>query len=60
MMIFLWLLIGVGIYYLFAKDGIGNSKLTGNKNSTEILKERYVNGEINEETFKKMLDTINR
>lgn len=58
MMILFWLLIGFGIYYFLIskKDvNLGNSHKT---RPEEKLKERYVNGEIDEETFNKRLKTI--
>jgi len=58
MMIFFWALMGIGIYYLLTnkKDvNLGNNHKTSPE---EKLKERYVNGEIDEETFNKMLKTI--
>lgn len=50
-MIVLWILIIIAAYYIF-KDRI-HLDIRGNENSNaeEILKQRYVNGEINEETY---------
>ena len=58
-MILFWVLIGFAIYYL-----ITNSKAEGNKNknkkdSVETLKMRYINGEIDEETYGRILKVLN-
>ncbi len=73
MMILVWVIVGFGLYY-FMKNTNGNN--TGNESSNnhsgccstnknkkspeEILKERFVNGEIDEETYLKMKDTLNK
>ena len=58
MMIFGWILIGWVIYY-FIKNGEFESKCKNSKSAEDILKERYVNGEIDEVTYNKMKMTIN-
>ena len=60
MMILLLLFLGFGIYYLVTNKGIANIKLNGSKTPEEILMNRYVNGEIDEETYARMKETINR
>jgi len=60
MMILVWLLIGFGIYYFIKNDEIVKVKYKGGNAPEEILKERYVSGEIDEATFKKMKITINQ
>jgi uncharacterized membrane protein len=60
MMIILWVLIGVGIYYVLKSNG----KIDFDKNSQSdpesVLKQRYVNGEIDDETYSKMLKTLRK
>ena len=58
MMIFVWLLIGFSIYYFIKNDE--SAKIKNGSTPEDILKERYVNGEIDEATFKKMKITINK
>jgi putative membrane protein len=59
-MIFFWLLIILAIFML-AKElfcpGRGG-KENGGESAEEILKKRYARGEINEEEFRKMRDTL--
>lgn len=57
MMIFGWLIIGFIIYHLL-KDR-GTSFINTDNNAEARLKERYVNGEIDEETYLRMKKTIN-
>lgn len=59
MMIFIWILVGLGIYY-FLKNKNGESFQSGQRNSpVEVLKLRYANGEIDKETYIKILESIN-
>lgn len=58
MMILTFLLLGFVIYYFVANKDVQNFKLSSNKNPEEILRERYVNGEIDEETFKNMKEVL--
>lgn len=60
MMIIWLLLIGIVLYALLAKPGkqIGGWKKT-EEDPGEILKNRYVNGEITEEEYKRMLKIVN-
>lgn len=53
------LLLGVGAYFLFFNKSSSKIQFPNSKNAEEILKERFVNGEIDEETFKKMKITLN-
>ncbi len=57
MMFLFWIIIGFGIYYLYTnRDQSANA---GNRQSAEDkLKERYVNGEIDTETYQRMLKTL--
>lgn len=60
-MMYLWvLLIGLAIYFLLVKPGkrIGESAKSGD-DPEELLKKRFVNGEITEETYKNMLKIVN-
>lgn len=58
-MILIWVALIFGIYYLFVNKGTANIRFNGNKDPEEVLKERYVNGEIDEEAYKRMKETIN-
>lgn len=65
MMIFVWLLIGFGIYYFVRNNK--STKVFSNNDSTpagrtpeDILMERYASGEIDEATFMRMKETIKR
>ena len=58
MMMLVWVLIGFGVYYMI-KEQKGSGFRSGDKTGPEeTLKQRYVNGEIDEETFNRMLKTI--
>jgi putative membrane protein len=57
-MILFLVLIGFGIYFLFFNNGKSNIKFPNSKSPEEKLKERFVNGEIDEETYKKMKETL--
>lgn len=59
MFIGLILLIGIGAYFLFFNKGSTKIQFPNSKSAEETFKERFVNGEIDEETFKKMRNTIN-
>lgn len=60
MMILIWALIGFAIYYLITenKDDSKNKNNT-KKDPVEILKLRYVNGEIDEETYHRTRKVLN-
>lgn len=60
MMMFIWLLLGFGIYYLVTNKNRANTRSTYSKTPEEILKERYAIGEIDEETFERMKKNINK
>jgi len=60
MMIFGLILIGLVIYYFIKNGELNLSKSSNGKTPEDILKERYVNGEIDEATFNKMKMTINK
>ena len=57
MMFLFWIIIGFGIYYLYTNRD--QSVRSDNQQSAEDkLKERYVNGEIDTETYQHMLKTL--
>ena len=58
MMIFIWLIIGLGIYFLLKNNGSIDIGQRPKANAEEILKMRYAKGEIDEETFKKMITML--
>jgi len=62
MMILLWIIIGFGVYYLLnsSKSNKSDCCLTPKKKPEELLKERFVKGEIDEETYIKMKETLNK
>lgn len=65
MMILIWIIIGLGIYYFMRNNSFNNdnsccSTSKNKKTPEEILKERFINGEIDEETYLKMKDTLNK
>ncbi len=57
MMFFGWIIIAVILYYAFGnKDG--STAFVKGKSSREVLDDRFVNGEIDEETYKRMKKTL--
>lgn len=56
-MIIIWIAAGFLIYYLLKNDNNINIK-SKSKDAEEVLKERYVKGEIDDETFNKMMKII--
>lgn len=59
MMVLFWILIGLAVYYLVKNDGQAHSRNKNKKDAIEILKLRYVNGEIDQETYRRTLDVLN-
>lgn len=58
-MIILWILLGVGIYYLFIKkEGIDLSLNNRQNEAEKVLQLRFVNGEITQEEYEKMRKII--
>lgn len=60
-MMYIWfLLIGLAVYFLLVKPGkrFGGTEKSGD-DPEELLKKRFVNGEITEEEYKKMLKIVN-
>ena len=60
MMIIGLVLIGVIIYYFVKNGEFEKTKSRSGKMAEDILKERYVNGEIDEATYTKMKMTISK
>lgn len=58
MMIFFWILIIAVIFYLFRDHETKRTTIHSEHSPEAVLKERYVNGEIDEETFERMKKTI--
>ena len=58
MMIFFWILIVLGFYYIIQNKGDGMKKANQYPTAQELLKERFVKGEIDEITFERMNKTI--
>ncbi|MFA9376630.1 MAG: hypothetical protein ACERKZ_07740 [Lachnotalea sp.] len=59
MMIFTWVFLVLGIYYFIYYNQPIKVRCNNLTKAEDILIERYVNGEIDEVTFKKMKMTIN-
>ncbi len=57
-MIFIWILLGIGIYYLIIEKNGKNLIDTKKDDAKEALDLRYVNGEIDDETYEKMKKLI--
>ena len=58
MMILFWVLIGIAIYYLIKDDNNEKQMKKTKNNAEEVLKLRFVNGEIDQETYKRTLEVI--
>jgi len=59
MMILLLVLIGFAVYYMTKNGGQAESRNKNQRDSVEVLKLRYVSGEIDEETYKRTLKVLN-
>lgn len=57
-MMFLFPILIIGIGYYLLKEGKINLESKNNNSASNRLDERYINGEIDEETYKKMKKTI--
>jgi uncharacterized membrane protein len=54
-------IIGVILYFVFRNKGDWTNKDSQKPDeSVELLKQRYINGEIDEEQYKKMLEVLKR
>ena len=58
MMFLFWIIIGFGIYYLYTNRE-QNVQKDNRPSAEDQLKERYVNGEIDTETFRHILKALN-
>lgn len=58
MMILIWLLIGFGIYYLVKDNNNEERKSNSKADAVEMLKLRYVNGEIDQQTYLRTLEVL--
>jgi len=59
MMILFLVLIGFVVYYMTKNSGQAESRNKNQRDSVEVLKLRYVSGEIDEETYKRTLKVLN-
>lgn len=59
MMILGLIIIGIVVYVLLKNTGVLTSEKQNKFASIEILKRRYVNGELDDEEYKRMLKIIN-
>ena len=57
-MMFIWLIIGLFIYYLYKNKSEVNINTRKTDSAAEILKQRYVKGEIDDETFERMMKNL--
>lgn len=57
-MILLWVAIGFGIYYLLKNNGKIEFSGQNRNNATDVLKQRYAKGEINDEEYERMYKII--
>ena len=60
MMIIIWVLLGVGVYYVLKSSGKIDIGKNSQPDAEAVLKQRYVNGEIDDETYSKMLKTLRK
>lgn len=60
MMIFPWLIICIVIYLIYSKDGFKSISSKVKQSPVDILKIRYVSGEIDEGTYIDMKETLNK
>ncbi len=58
MMIIIWILLGLGVIYVFKSTGKIDFGNNSQSDPEKALKQRYVNGEIDDETYSKMLKTL--
>jgi len=59
MMILFIVLIGLAVYYLVTNNKAEEDKNNSRKDPIETLKQRYVSGEIDEETYRRTLKVLN-
>ncbi|MCF8019190.1 conserved protein of unknown function [Petrocella atlantisensis] len=58
MMLLVFALIGFGIYYMVKEQKVTGFRSDAKTGPEETLKQRYATGEIDEETFTRMMKTI--
>lgn len=58
MMIFIWIILGLLIYHMYKNNESLNINKQKTNSSMEVLKQRYVRGEIDDETFERMKKII--
>lgn len=58
MMIFLWIILIIVVFYILGDHEKHNNKQNQETSAEDVLKMRYVKGEINDETFEKMKKII--
>ncbi len=58
MYILLLLLIGVIVYFVIVNKNKTSFNLPGRKSPEDILNERFANGEIDEQTYRKMKEAL--
>ncbi len=54
------ILIGVAIYFLVKNGTLKTNQSASSKSPLDIVGERYANGEIDEQTYKAMKDTLSK
>lgn len=57
-MMIMWAVIGLVIYYLYKNNASVGMNLPKQQSSMDVLKQRYVNSEIDDETYEKMKKII--
>lgn len=57
-MIFVWIIIGLLIYYMYKNNSSVSINSEKKSSSLEVLKHRYVKGEIDDETYERMKKII--
>lgn len=59
MMILIWVLIGFAVYYFIKNNKADENRNKSKADPVEALKLRYINGEIDEETYRRTLKVLN-
>lgn len=54
----LLILLGAGLYFLLKDNTRPGVRIPGLRSAEETLKQRYVNGEIDDDTYLKMKETL--
>ena len=58
MMILFLVLIGLAVYYMVSERNKSEQKSSGRNDAIDVLKLRYANGEIDQETYQKTLKIL--